>query len=253
MPNNRSAIVHKGTDSIDLVVALLERFTNIKAITLSVVSVPPSKTSRPIARDPTIQSLNDEALNLRAKYNVPYWMAVFLTAQSRRVVLPQSVIHATAFHQPMVDADNSTVEATTVTADYLRKRCGKIPDGHVLTISSEVTLNDLTLAHVPMLDFRISPSQEGLSVVSAVLDELGIGGIVLNSGRSYHFYGQALLPAEQLRCFLGKALLFTPIIDYRWIAHQLIEGACALRISPGTSGQDIPRAVKVISFPYNNT
>ncbi len=247
MPDDRIATLRQGADSVELVAALLERFTDIKSIILSVVKVPPSKASRPIAHDPTIRSLNDEALALRGKYNVPYWMAVLLTAQSRKLVLPPPVIRASAFHQPMGDADNHSVDATTVTTDYLRKRSADIPEGHILTISSQVTLNDLTSVHLPMLDFRISPSQEGLSIVAAVLDEMGIDGIVLDSGRSYHFYGQLLLSAEQLRCFLGRALLFTPIVDYRWIAHQLIEGACALRISPGASGQGIPRVVKAIS------
>jgi hypothetical protein len=32
---------------------------------------------------------------------------------------------------------------------------------------------------------------------------------------------------------LARALLLAPIIDRAWVAHQLIERACGLRISPG--------------------
>jgi len=143
----------------------------------------------------------------------------------------------------MTEANTEEVEASAITADYLTQRSSELPSRHILTISSRVTLRNLTVAHIPMLDFRISPSPEALATVTAVLQELNITGVVLDSGQSYHFYGASLLSAESLPIFLGRALLFTPIVDYRWIAHQLIEGACALRISPGIDKQQVPRIV----------
>lgn len=43
--------------------------------------------------------------------------------------------------------------------------------------------------------------------------------------------------------FLGRALLFTPVVDGRWVAHQMIEGQCALRVSPGNAQQIVPVVV----------
>ena len=50
------------TNSIELVIALLNFQPHITSIKLGVVPVPSNKASRPIAKDPLIQSLNDEAI-----------------------------------------------------------------------------------------------------------------------------------------------------------------------------------------------
>jgi hypothetical protein len=55
--------------------------------------------------------------------------------------------------------------------------------------------------------------------------------------------GWDLLPDESLVRFLGKVLLFAPIVDRAWVAHQLIEGACALRISSRAGYGGPPRLV----------
>ncbi len=72
------------------------------------------------------------------------------------------------------------------------------------------------------------------------------GGFLLQSGESYHFYGKGLLDDRALVRFLGQALLLAPVIDRAWIAHQLIEGASALRISKKPSGSGEPVVVRAI-------
>ncbi len=64
-----------------------------------------------------------------------------------------------------------------------------------------------------------------------VLKVLGLSGFVLLSAKSYHFYGGELMEEVDLCRFLGKAFLFTPIVDRAWIAHQLMASACAPRVS----------------------
>ena len=71
-------------------------------------------------------------------------------------------------------------------------------------------------------------------------------GALLSSGKSYHFYGANLLTDEDLRIFLGRALLFAPITDKTWIAHQLIEGSCALRISSRKDYGGPPKIIAII-------
>jgi hypothetical protein len=46
-----------------------------------------------------------------------------------------------------------------------------------------------------------------------------------------------------LLTMLAKALLFAPIIDRAWVAHQMIERACGLRISPGKTYSQGPIVV----------
>jgi hypothetical protein len=96
-----------------------------------------------------------------------------------------------------------------------------------------------------MLDFRIRPSDENEELAIKVLARLGTPGTLVNSGNSYHFYGDRLLRGgAALSRFLGGASLFSPFVDQRWVAHQLIEGACALRVSPGKSFAAPPLVVR---------
>jgi hypothetical protein len=45
--------------------------------------------------------------------------------------------------------------------------------------------------------------------------------------------------------FLGRALLFAPIVDRAYLAHQLLERRCALRISAVGDEKPVPRVVHV--------
>jgi hypothetical protein len=55
--------------------------------------------------------------------------------------------------------------------------------------------------------------------------------MLVNSGRSYHFYGDRLLTTSKWREVLLRASLLAPIVDGRWITHQLLQGYAALQVS----------------------
>jgi hypothetical protein len=97
-----------------------------------------------------------------------------------------------------------------------------------------------------MLDFRIRPSVENEQLAVDILTRMSTSGTLFNSGNSYHFYGDKLIDEKQLLEFLGKAALFAPFVDQRWIAHQMIEGACALRISRGKKFTHGPTYVRTV-------
>lgn len=59
-------------------------------------------------------------------------------------------------------------------------------------------------------------------------------GAIINSGNSYHFIGCDLVNEAELVDFLAKGLLYGPITDTRWIAHQIIERSCTLRVGKKT-------------------
>jgi hypothetical protein len=116
--------------------------------------------------------------------------------------------------------------------------------GEILAISSRMLSVSGEEAHLPMLDFRVAISEENEELVCEQLRAMKLQGWLLESGRSYHFLGRSVLDGRAcLSKFLGQALLFAPLVDGRWVAHQLIEGACALRISSGNDEQIPPRSV----------
>lgn len=85
--------------------------------------------------------------------------------------------------------------------------------------------------HLPMLDLGLAVGPESLNTCVAAIAALGVRGLLLQSGRSYHFIGNQPLSLQELTRFLARAQLLSPIVDSRWASHQLLDGQCALRIS----------------------
>lgn len=85
--------------------------------------------------------------------------------------------------------------------------------------------------HLPMLDLGTPEGDAGLAASVDALTELGARGAIFASGRSYHFVGDQLLSPREMLGFLARAQLLSPVVDSRWVTHQLIDGRCGLRIS----------------------
>jgi len=133
-------------------------------------------------------------------------------------------------------------------ADHLRLCDVSLDSNRMLALQSRVLLRDGNSRHIPMLDFHVPASDRSLRSVMTVLKVLRLSGFVLLSGKSYHFYGDELMEEGELCRFLGKALLFTPIVDRAWIAHQLMASACALRVSQRPQ-YGAPKVVARVEIP----
>lgn len=88
--------------------------------------------------------------------------------------------------------------------------------------------------HLPMLDMGLPASSAAQVACSEAVIGLGVGGLLLQSGRSYHFIGDRPLSLQEMTTFLARAQLLSPIVDARWASHQLLDGRCGLRISTDT-------------------
>lgn len=117
----------------------------------------------------------------------------------------------------------------------------------VVGLKSTVRVHGGGVRHIPMIDFNCVPSPESLVFVKTALHEVGQRrGVVLNSGRSYHYYGLQLLSEEDWRRFLGRCLLLAPPVDVRYVAHRLIDGYCVLRVSANSRKPKVPSVVDVL-------
>lgn len=94
--------------------------------------------------------------------------------------------------------------------------------------------------HLPLLDLGVKPGPEGQTAAMDALHALGLRGLLFESGRSYHFYGADPVSLAELVATLGRAQLLSPIIDSRWVSHQLIDGHCGLRISTDSEKTPVP-------------
>ena len=85
-----------------------------------------------------------------------------------------------------------------------------------------------------------------LGIVSSIAQRLlNDQYAVLETSRSYHVIGTHLLNEEEVSRFLSKAILFSPITDHAYIAHQLLEAESALRITGRDEQGDVPSLVAV--------
>ncbi len=248
LPKTFTESIGKGSDAIEVVATLLRTFPKATSAVIAELQVPPTAQNRFLIKNTQLDALVSSALTLRGDYGIPFWMAIMFEAEKKGVQLPRELLQAASFHQPMTAAKTEKIPVEVISAEYLRARSATAGAGRILTFSSKVTSSDGSSVHIPMLDFRISSSARSLSTAIAVLRELRMEGWLLDSGQSYHFYGISKLSEAGFTDFLARALFFTPIVDYRWIAHQLIEGACALRFSSGSNLQRVPSVVAEVSL-----
>jgi hypothetical protein len=131
--------------------------------------------------------------------------------------------------------------------EHLRGFAASLSDYQLLGVASRVSLVGGGEAHIPMMDFLCSLSVENSEMLVQLLAALRNGkGFLLQSGRSYHYYGVRLLTEGEWRVFLGKCLLMSGYSDDRYIGHQLVDGYCALRLSAGKLKNQVPAVVAEI-------
>ena len=114
-----------------------------------------------------------------------------------------------------------------------------------LVVCSKVTSGENSVVkHIPMMDFRCEPSERSCSLVVSSMQRLGQKrGVVLETGRSYHYYGFDLLDVDEWQEFMHRSLLLTPFVDARYIGHRLLAGTARLRITGSRGKRTAPRVV----------
>jgi hypothetical protein len=122
----------------------------------------------------------------------------------------------------------------------------ELQDDDVLAISSRVKLNNGKVFHIPMMDFKCAPTSANVDIAKDGFRKIGQDhGVLLNSGKSFHFYGKTLMSEKLWRAFLGHSLLLSDLVDARYVGHALINNECRLRISTTRLNPFIPTVVDV--------
>jgi len=196
--------------------------------------------------DPSI-AIRRKAQDLNENHGVPFWDAVLSVAMKEGSIpdayVDLAILHDKSPEERMVEYRRD--ELTYSTIDNLLKVAS--PE-EAVALSSKVRLRNGEMAHIPMMDFRCQYSESNSKVIVRALHALGEeSGLLVESGRSYHFYGLRLLSNEQWVRFMALGALFSPIVDVRYIAHRLADGACRLRIGPGPGKTFMPVVREVMS------
>ncbi len=157
---------------------------------------------------------------------------------------PSKFLAQAAVHDNKADQEEQ-IPRTTLGPDCW-KRLFELPAEFVLAVSSKVTLKDGTTRHLPLIDFKCAPTDENIKLAQDAFAKIDqTDGVLLNSGNSFHYYGQTLMNEQEWRSFLGHCLLLADFIDTRYVGHALINNECRLRLSTAPLNPFIPTVVQV--------
>ncbi|WP_068056419.1 primase 1D-like protein [Nocardia xishanensis] len=138
-------------------------------------------------------------------------------------------------HEEQID-DREEIETAAFVRQLSNATFCNLDSRRIVSLTSQVRVDGKdTELHLPMLDFALSASSHNDTVAIEMLDELSLSGNLYRSGRSYHYFGATPVPTTVLTSILARAQLLGPLVDHRWISHQLINNRCALRVSTDTT------------------
>lgn len=182
----------------------------------------------------------EKAKILRNASRLPFWESLMLSCFDEKRDYVHLLQEAT-FHQPHTNSF-FRISRAEVHAGQLDQLMKDLLPGYHLSFSSRVELGCGEIRHIPLLDFHCPENINNDRLVSEVCKQLNLSrALVFASGESYHALGLELIDALGFRDFLTRSLLFAPIVDARYVAHQLLDGECALRLSHSTDKPNRPR------------
>lgn len=158
---------------------------------------------------------------------------------------PNVYLREAAKHVDTFD-EKKEVVISKIDSAFWKRLFDELKEGFVVAVSSRVRLKNGMFSHIPMMDFKCDPTAQNIQLAKKAFREIGqTSGILLNSGRSFHFYGHSLMSEEEWRLFLGHSLLLTDFVDSRYIGHALMNNECRLRVSTARLNPFIPTVVDV--------
>ncbi len=142
------------------------------------------------------------------------------------------------------------VHGQDITLDWLNACTRHLEKDSAFGVISEVRIafsfTDYRPYHIPMMDFNCPKNSENLSRIEEFLRTIWQEeGVILDSGRSYHYYGVNLMDEKEWLDFLGSCLL-SELADKRYIGHRIKDHCGILRISTGPRQPKIPTVVSIL-------
>lgn len=227
---------------VSLTSAILASVPVGSTIRVSYIKAAP-RVQRRVSSDSTSELLIEKARAIRSAQNIPFWHALFIAGELETTGVPQDVLQSAMYHQDPAQYETTELILADDTPDQLAELAGQASGRDSVALQSHVTLENGDDRFIPMLDFTSKATRPGSgATVHAAAQVLKTDGLLCTSARSFHFYGQRLVTQTEQLDFWARALLLTPIVDERWIAHQIRSQVGALRFSPNEQGV-VPRVV----------
>jgi hypothetical protein len=102
----------------------------------------------------------------------------------------------------------------------------------VWSFCSKVKTGDGRAMHLPMMNFHPLDNTSIDDIVNFIkIAFMGKNGVILNSGRYYHYYGDYLMTEKQWIEFNSKFLMPCDLVSPRYVGHRLQDGYSTLRLT----------------------
>lgn len=231
-----------GMSATDLVLTLPRVIPALESLTFHTYVVSDGLEERLAgSRDRSLRRIFRQADEIRriTGTDLPYWESVLAASWPTSFDL---LIRETLKHDSKREiSKRREVPVGDLTSSYLLSTIHDLKRTEVLALCSKCRLRDGSVGHIPMMDFRCSPSSRNLKRTRLAVKAIRNGkGVIVESGRSYHFYGFSILDGDGWLRFLARGLLLAPFTDARYIAHRMLDGTCALRISSARGKPCVP-------------
>jgi hypothetical protein len=183
-----------------------------------------------------------ERLRLRTSRDIEDFKGDELLARTKNSAL---LVRELLRHDPHKERGMFEVDARELLAE--RRLPATAERGRVLGLCSRCRLCDGRTMHIPLMDFRVTPTSQSARAAKRALRAMGEAqGALLASGRSYHYYGFRLLEEAQWLEFMCRAILAAPLTDTRYIAHRLLAGMGVLRLTATAAKPVVPWVVTTL-------
>ena len=222
--------------SIDIITQIVIHDLAIEAITLLQFPTTPLLQER-LSMNGNAEKSLAHALDLRSRYNIPFWEGL-MNAQFQPPAFTPTLLKEALHHNQVLS------QVTVKRSDLYRLKEFSALVSENYGINSQVYCKDDQTRHIVLLDFHLPKQPENIVCAESVLKILGLTGYLLETNKSYHFISDRTVSEQDLKNVLYRALLFSPIIDKNWIAHQLLEGSCTLRIT--AKDGSLPQVIREI-------
>jgi hypothetical protein len=154
----------------------------------------------------------------------------------------QNINHAFDHPKPCKRKIYSREEFLGLTLNSLEK----IAADEVWSVCSRVKCFGGKYKHIPMMNFHLE--DVSLDVVKKSLKYIlpTTRGVILESGRFFHYYGASLLSENEWRKFMAEFLMPCVLVSPRYIGHRLYAGYCSLRLTTDiTYKTKVPEVVDI--------
>jgi len=231
-----------GQEAPEFYTSVIAHLSTIREVAVAEYTPPPPVQARASLSKQEHTLVQEAAKSRRARIS---FLEILLEMSARANHPIEGIIDALAYHQSH-SANRRWLSRREVLQGALVHQCASASAAKPLAFLSKVKTDSGPFRHIPMLDLHVEKSRRSLIMVQAIAQRLlDSPYAVLETARSYHMVGLSLLTGNQAARFLSRAVLFSPITDHAYIAHQLLERESALRITGRGGTNDVPTVVAI--------